>query len=123
MNLHIRTSEQAQQLSPVDYIRWRSEVVTEIALHLAQKFTEEELGWVIDGRNTMRVIRDGYPSIAPRIYDDGEEVSLQDRVFDDMADHLRGIFLQVELVHMDGVYEEIFQAARTYCRTFPNKIE
>ena len=123
MNLHIRTSEQAQQLSPVDYIRWRSGVVTEIALHLAQRFTDEEIDLVIDGPYSMQVIRDGYCSSPPRIYKYGEESSFQDRVLENMAYHLRGTFLQVELVHMDGVYEEIFQAARTYCRTFPNKIE
>lgn len=121
--MHIRHAGQLEHLTPADYIRWRSGVFPEIALELAQKFTAEELCWVIDGRYAKHVIRSGYKFHGHKIYEDGEQASLQDRVFDEMADHLRCRFLQVERVHRDRDCEEIFETARRYCGKFPNHIE
>ncbi len=121
--MHIRTTTQLQQLSQPDYIRWRAKILTEIALQLAQRFTHEELRWVIDGRQAMCIVRSGYNLQELRRLEENAGASLQNEVFYDMADNLRCTFHLTELVCMDGDYDEIFVKALDYSQTFLNKNE
>lgn len=121
--MHIRTTTQLQQLTQTDYIRWRAKILTEIALQLAQRFTHEELRWVIDGRQAMCIVRSGYNLQELRRLEENAGASLQNEVFYDMADSLRCTFHPTELVCMDGDYDEIFVKALNYSQKFLNKKE
>lgn len=120
MNQH---AGQVEDLTPADYIRWRSGVLTEIALELAQIFTVEELQWAIESGETMWIIRARYDDAAYNHFADKAGESLKDRVFFNMADALKQNFHTVEMVRMDGFYNEIFEKAIEYSRDFPNKTE
>lgn len=121
--MHIRHAGQVEDLTPADYIRWRSGVLTEIALELAQIFTVEELQWAIESGETMWIIRARYDDAAYNHFADKAGESLKDRVFFNMADALKQNFHTVEMVRMDGFYNEIFEKAIEYSRDFPNKTE
>jgi hypothetical protein len=121
--MHIRHAGQVEDLTPADYIRWRSGVLTEIALELAQISTVEELQWAIESGETMSIIRAGYHDAAYNHFADKAGESSKDRVFLNMADALKQNFHTVEMVRMDGFYDEIFEKAIEYSRAFPYKTE
>jgi hypothetical protein len=121
--MHIRHAGQLDDLTPADYIRWRSGVLTEIALELAQMFTAEELQWAIDDGVTMSIIRARYNDDDYNHFADKAGESLKDRVFLNMAVALKHNFHTVEMVRMDGCYHEIFEKAIEYSRAFPNQTE
>ena len=121
--MHIRHGGQLEHLTHADYIRWRSGVLTEIALELAQTFTVEELQWAIEAGQSMSIIRARYNDATYNHFADKAGKSLQDRVFFNMADALKHNFHTVEMVHMDGHYQEIFEKASLYSGSFPNKTE
>ena len=121
--MHIRNADQLENLTPADYIRWRSGVLTEMALQLAPIFTEEELLWVIDGKQAMSIIRAGYHLHEHAHLAEKAGESLQDNIFFAMAEELRATFLTLEMVRMDGFYNEIFEKAIEYSRAFPYKTE
>lgn len=119
--MHIRDAGQLDDLTPADRIRWRTGVLTEIALELAQIFTAEELQWAIDGGQTMWIIRARYNDADYNHFADKAEESLQDRAFFNMAEALKHKFHTVEMVYMDDCYPEIFEKAIEYSRDFPHK--
>lgn len=121
--MQIRNIEQLENLTPADYIRWRSGVSTEIALELAQMFNVEELQWAIDDGETMSIIRARYNDDDYNHFADKAGESQKDRVFFNMAVALKHSFLTLEMVRMDGLYNEIFEKAWLYSRDFPNKTE
>jgi hypothetical protein len=121
--MHIRKTEQLEHLTPADYIRWRSGVLTEIALELAQRFTCEELSWAIEGKETMSIIRARYHHVAYEHFEKNAGESLKDRAFFNMAHALHHNFHTLEMVHMDGLYYEIFEKALQYSNNFPSKTE
>jgi hypothetical protein len=121
--MQIRNAEQLENLTPADYIRWRSGVLTEIALELAQRFTGEELQLAIDDGETMSIIRARYNDDDYNHFADKAGQSLKDRVFFNMAVALKHSFLTQEMVRMDGLYHEIFEKAWQYSSAFPNKTE
>ena len=121
--MHIRNADQLENLTPADYIRWRSGVLTEIALELAQRFTGEEISWAIEDRVTMSIIRARYHHNEYEYFAKKAGETLKDRVFFNMADALHHTFHTLEMVRMDGLYHEIFEKALQYSRDFPNKTE
>lgn len=121
--MHIRHAGQLDDLTPADRIRWRTGVLTEIALQLAQMFTAEELQWAIDDLQTMWIIRARYNDADFNRFADKAGESLKDRVFFNMAVALKHDFHTVEMVHMDGCYREIFEKAIEYSSAFPYKTE
>jgi hypothetical protein len=121
--MHIRNADQLENLTPADYIRWRSGVLTEIALELAQRFTEEEISWAIEDQETMSIIRARYHHNEYEHFAKKAGESQKDRVFFNMADALQQNFHTLEMVRMDGCYHEIFEKAIEYSRAFPYKTE
>lgn len=124
--MHIRTPDQLQQLTQIEYWRWREGVATEIALQLAQAFTTEELSWVVGGKQSpgpMWIMRAGYHLHELKRLEEQAVQSVQDDVFYRMADFLRCTFHQTELVHMDGDYDSIFVKALAYCSWLPKEAD
>jgi hypothetical protein len=121
--MQIRNLEQLENLTPADYIRWRSGVLTEIALELAQRFTCEEISWAIEDRETMSIIRARYDHADYESFAKRASESQKDRVFFNMAEALQHNFHTVEMVHMDGLYCEIFSKAFQYSSNFLKKTE
>lgn len=121
--MHIRHAGQLEDLTPADYIRWRSGVLTEIALELAQRFTGEEINWAIEDQVTMSIFRARYHPNEYKHFAKKAGESQKDRFFFNMADALQHNFHTLEMVRMDGLYHEIFEKAMEYSRAFPNKPE
>lgn len=121
--MHIRHAGQLEDLTPADRIRWRTGVLTEIALQLAQMFTVEELQWAIDDVQTMWIIRARYNDADYNHFADKAGESLKDRTFFNMAEALKHNFHTVEMVYMDGCCREIFEKAIEYSTAFPYKTE
>jgi hypothetical protein len=121
--MQIRNAEQLENLTPADYIRWQSGVLTEIALELAQRFTGEEINWAIEDQVTMSIIRARYHPNEYKHFAKKAGESQKDRVFFNMADALQHNFHTQEMVRMDGLYHEIFEKAWQYSSAFPNKTE
>ncbi len=105
-SMHIRSHYQLEKLSRVDYVRWRDQVRTEIAISLADRFTTAEIARV--EHMAMSIVRAGYHLNELTELETRSISSDTDHLAYSMADHLRITFHQVELVHMDGYYSDIF---------------
>lgn len=69
----------------------------------------------------MKIIRSGYHLNELKALEESVGQSVQDDVFYFMAESIRNTFTKIELVHMDGSYNNIFEDARLYCGSFPKE--
>lgn len=112
--MQIRTTEQVANLAVTDFIRWRAGLVSDMAIMLAQNFSEQDLNLALEGRHAMRIVRAGHhPNEMTYLAQDAPN-SINANIVYLMAELLKQHFNVTELRYMDGLYDEIFQKAVEY---------
>jgi len=105
----IRNNEQLSAMSPREAEDWRLHTLTAISHLLADRFNAQEIA--IAKPIGTAIVRAAYKPDDMRWMEESAASSVQMQVALSMAEHLRYSCLNVELVHMDGRYDTIFDIA------------